>query len=56
MSEFERIALKNALASARMEGFIVTKQTVTDCERLLTKQISVADMVKEILARPVQTV
>ena len=56
MSDSERSALKNALASARMEGFMVTEQTVTDCERLLSKQISISDMVQEILARPAQVV
>ena len=54
MANSERSALKNALASTRMEGFIVTEQTEADCDRLLTKQISISDMVQEILARPTQ--
>ena len=31
MSEFEYKALRNALASTRMEGFTVTEQTEKDC-------------------------
>ena len=52
MSEREYEALRSALASTRMEGFDVTEQTEKDCVRLMTGELSVADMVKEILARP----
>lgn len=52
MSEREYEALHSALASTRMEGFEVTKQTEIDCVRLLNGEISVADLVKEIMARP----
>ena len=52
MSEREYDALRNALASTRMEGFEVTKQTEADCVRLMSGKISVADLVKEIMSRP----
>ena len=56
MSEREYEAPRSALASTRMEGFEVTEQTEKDCVRLMTGKISVADMVKEILARPAKAV
>lgn len=56
MSEREYASLKSALASTRMEGFEVTEQTEKDCIRLLKGEISVADLVKEILARPTKAV
>ena len=56
MSECEYEALRSALASTRMEGFDVTEQTEKDCMRLMTGELSVADMVKEILARPAKAV
>ena len=56
MSEREYEALRSALASTRMEGFDVTEQTEKDCVRLMTGELSVADMVKEILARPAKAV
>ncbi len=56
MSEREYEALRSALASTRMEGFEVTEQTEKDCMRLMTGELSVADMVKEILARPAKAV
>lgn len=56
MSEREYTALQSALASTRMEGFAVTEQTEKDCARLLRGEISVADLVKEILARPAKAV
>ena len=55
MSEREYEALRSALASTRMEGFEVTEQTEKDCMRLMTGELSVADMVKEILARPAKS-
>lgn len=56
MSEREYEALRSALASTRMEGFDVTEQTEKDCVRLMTGELTVADMVKEILARPAKAV
>lgn len=56
MSEQEHRELHNALASTRMEGFEVTEQTERDCVRLLSGEISVADLVKEIISRPVKAV
>lgn len=56
MSEREYEALRNALASTRMEGFIITEQTEKDCVRLMSGDVSVADLVKEILARPAKAV
>ena len=52
MDEREYKALRSALASTRMEGFDVTEQTEKDCIRLMNGEVSVADLVKEILARP----
>ena len=56
MSEKEYHALRSALASTRMEGFEVTEQTEQDCVRLLKGEISVVDLVKEIVSRPVKAV
>jgi len=56
MSEREYEALRSALASTHMEGFEVTEQTEKDCMRLMSGEISVADLVKEILARPAKAV
>ena len=56
MSEKEYRALRSALASTRMEGFEVTEQTEKDCIRLLSGDISVADLVKEIVGRPAKAV
>jgi len=56
MSEKEYRALRSALASTRMEGFEVTEQTEKDCIRLLSGDISVADLVKEIISRPAKAV
>ena len=49
-------AMNNAEASVRMEGFEVTEQTEKDCIRLLSGDISVADLVKEIISRPAKAV
>ena len=51
MDEREYEALRSALASTRMEGFEVTEQTEKDCVRLMSGEISVEDMVNEILSR-----
>ena len=56
MSEREYEALRSALASTRTEGFRVTEQTEKDCIRLMSGEVSVADLVKEILARPAKVV
>ena len=56
MSEREYEALRSALASTRMEGFDVTEQTEKDCVRLMSGEVSVADLVKEFLARPAKAV
>jgi len=56
MSEREYNALQSALASTRMEGFPVTKQTERDCMRLLNGEIGIAELVQEILARPTKAV
>ena len=56
MSEREYELLRSALASTRMEGFVVTEQTEKDCIRLLNGEVSVSDLVKEILVRPVKAV
>ena len=51
MTEWEYKNLRSALASTRMEGFNVTEQTERDCIRLLTGEISIDELVAEILAR-----
>ena len=56
MSEREYETLRSALASTRMEGFRVTEQTEKDCIRLMKGEVSVAELVKEILARPAKAV
>lgn len=45
-------ALQNALASARIEGFLVDRQTEEDCIRLLAGDVSIERIVQEILSRP----
>lgn len=44
-------ALQNALASTRMEGFLVNQQTEEDCMRLLAGEVSIEKIVQEILSR-----
>ena len=56
MSEREYEALRSALASTRMEGFHVTEQTEKDCIRLMSGEVSVSELVKEILLRPAKAV
>ena len=56
MSEREYEALRSALASTRMEGFDVTEQPEKDCIRLMSGEVSVAHLAKEILARPAKAV
>ena len=52
MSGHEYEALRSALASTRMEDFEVTEQTEKDCILLMTGELSVTDLVEEILTRP----
>ena len=51
MSEKEYMALQNALASTQMEGYEITKQAEQDCVRLLESEISITELVKEIMVR-----
>ena len=51
MSEREYFELKNALASTGMEGFQITEQTEKDCIRLISGEISIGDLVFEIIHR-----
>ena len=44
-------ALKNAVASARMEGLPVSVQTQRDCERYLEGKIDTETLVRETLKR-----
>lgn len=52
MGEREYEALRNALASACMEGLPVMEETERDLKRLLNKEISVEYLVKEIMKQP----
>ena len=51
MSENYAVALREALACAKMEGCIVTKQTEDDCLRLLRGEIGIDAIVREIVGR-----
>lgn len=44
-------ALRNAIASARMEGLSVSKQTEQDCVRYLEGKLDTAALVQEALNR-----
>ncbi len=44
-------ALRNAMASARMEGLTVSKQTEQDCRRYLEGKIDTDTLVREALKR-----
>lgn len=52
----QELALESALASTKMEGFQITEQTRYDCERLLDKEVSVEELVKEIIDRTAKKV
>ena len=52
MGDTDFMLLENSLASAKIEGFSVSEQTVQDCIRLLNGEISVAELVNEVLLRP----
>ena len=43
--------MRNAVASTRMEGLSISKQTERDCVRYLEGQIDTATLVREVLAR-----
>ena len=44
-------ALRNAIASARMEGLSISKQTEQDCVRYLEGKLDTAALVQEALNR-----
>lgn len=44
-------ALRNAVASARMEGLLITKQTERDCISYLDGKIDTETLVRETLER-----
>lgn len=44
-------ALKNAVASARMEGLTVSEQTQRDCVRCLEGKMDAAALMQEVLKR-----
>ena len=44
-------ALRNAVASAQMEGLTITAQTRQDCERYLDGKIDTKTLVQEALKR-----
>lgn len=52
ISQDDYSLLRSAMASTRMEGFEVTDETERDCIRLLTGEITVADLITEIMAEP----
>lgn len=47
-------AMKNAFASARMEGFRVTPEIQRNCQRIINGEISIDDCVKQMLVKPSQ--
>ena len=51
MSEKEKTNFKIALASTAIEGYEITEQTVSDCMRLLSGELSVSDLAAEIHSR-----
>ena len=51
MNEKDYKNLKIALASSAMEGLNITRQTEADCIRLINGEVSVDEMVGEIIAR-----
>lgn len=56
MGERECEALQSALASTRMEGFQVTEQTEKDCIRLIKGEVSIPELVKEIVGRTTKAI
>ena len=51
MTEEQYQDLRDALASARIEGHEITKQTELDCIRLIDGEISVEEIIREFKAR-----
>ena len=51
MSEKQYRALKDALASARMEGYTIITHTGKDGARLLNGEATAKEIVRDILAR-----
>ena len=47
----QELALENALASTKIEGFAVTERTRQDCLRLLAGEITATDLVREVMER-----
>ena len=48
---FER-ALENSLASSRIEGYMITDYVRKNCEKLIKGEISISQVVEEVLNRP----
>ena len=51
MTAKREYALRNAVASARMEGVLVSAQTEQDCKRYLEGKIDTDTLVREALKR-----
>ena len=51
MSKKQYRALKDALVSARMEGYTTSAHTEKGCARLLSGEATAEEIVREILAR-----
>lgn len=51
MNEKDYKNLKIALASSAMEGLNITRQTEADCIRLINGEVTVGEMIGEIIAR-----
>lgn len=49
-------ALKSALASSAMEGFLVTPEVTRNCQRLLNGEWDVNDLVDSVLKRASNTI
>ena len=47
----QEAALRTAFASSRMEGLEVTPEVESNCRRLLDGEISVAELVQEIIEK-----
>lgn len=51
MTAKQERALRNAVASARMEGVLISAQTERDCKRYLEGKIDTDTLVREALKR-----
>ena len=49
-------ALKSALASSAMEGFLVTAEVTRNCQRLLNGEWDVNDLVDSVLKKASNTI